>query len=588
LNYIGQKIGKYSIIRLIGEGGMASVYEGQHESLGTSSAIKVLNPILSTNPQIRERFKNEAKFMSSLKHPNIGIIHDFEESDTYLAIVMEMLDGQDLNALIKSRGRFSDSEVYDVFKQILSAFQYAHEKGIVHRDIKPSNIFILPNGHVKILDFGIAKLYGQGNEMTQTGTQMGTPIYMSPEQVKADKTIDHRSDIYSLGVTLFYALNGIPPYDGNTTSQFDIFNKIVYEPLPELPGNSYLNDLVKKACQKDRELRFQNCEEWLQQINKGVAPKTESLVGEKTVLSASSSDKTVVETPKGEKTVLGVEALEEKSVVDQMATDKTQIDITTLYPKEKPPEQLKNQGPFKNKNILFVIGIVAVLILVIVVMNDLYFQGGEKQNVENATAPPLIEDPVADINGTVYKTVVIGEQLWMSENLSVDKFRNGDLIPEAKTDAEWKRAGENKQPAWCYYQNDPKNGTIYGKLYNWFAVNDPRGLAPEGWHVPTDAEWGVLSNFLGGDEIAGKKMKSSSGWSENGNGDYSSGFSGLPGGDRYANGDFGNVGNYGCWWSSTEHSTFLAYSRNLLHESGYLLRYYSEKGKGLSVRCLRD
>jgi serine/threonine protein kinase len=260
---IENKIGKYKIIRLIGEGGMASVYEAEHEMLGTKVAIKVLNPILSANAQIKERFRNEAKLMASLDHPNITKVIDFDEQPQQLSIVMEFLNGEDLNDKIKRNGPLSEKEITDVFSQTLSAFQYAHEKGIVHRDIKPSNIFILKNGHVKILDFGIAKLFGQGNEMTQTGTQMGTPIYMSPEQVKADKSIDHRSDIYSLGVTMFYAINGKPPYNSDTDSQFDIFNKIVYEPLPELPGQGVFIELIKKSTQKDREQRFQSCKEWI-------------------------------------------------------------------------------------------------------------------------------------------------------------------------------------------------------------------------------------------------------------------------------------------------------------------------------------
>jgi serine/threonine protein kinase len=259
---INSTIGKYKITRLIGEGGMASVYEAEHEMLGTKVAVKVLNPVLSANAQIRERFKNEAKMMASFNHPNITRIIDFDDQPHQLSIVMEFLEGEDLNDKIKRNGPLSQQEVKDIFVQTLSAFQYAHEKGVVHRDIKPSNIYVLPNGHVKILDFGIAKLFGQGNEMTQTGTQMGTPIYMSPEQVRADKSIDHRSDIYSLGVTMFYAITGKPPYNSDTDSQFDIFNKIVFEPLPELPEIGNFDDFVKKACQKDREQRFQSCEEW--------------------------------------------------------------------------------------------------------------------------------------------------------------------------------------------------------------------------------------------------------------------------------------------------------------------------------------
>jgi serine/threonine protein kinase len=255
----------------------------------------VLNPILSANAQIKERFRNEAKLMASLDDPNITKVIDFDEQPQQLSIVMEYLNGEDLNQKIQRNGPLSEKEITDVFSQTLSAFQYAHEKGIVHRDIKPSNIFILPNGHVKILDFGIAKLFGQGNEMTQTGTQMGTPIYMSPEQVKADKSIDHRSDIYSLGVTLFFTINGKPPYNSDTDSQFDIFNKIVYESLPELTGASYLSELIKKACNKDRDHRFQYCQEWIDTWkNKQDSSK---ITIDKKVIETQVSDNTIVEYP---------------------------------------------------------------------------------------------------------------------------------------------------------------------------------------------------------------------------------------------------------------------------------------------------
>lgn len=258
---LDQIIGKYRLTRFIGEGGMANVYEGIHVTLGTKAAIKILNPILAKNDQFRQRFQNEAAFMASLNHPNITKVFDFEEDESHLAIVMELLEGMDLNDWVKEKGAFTFQAFKPIYDQILQAFNYAHNKGILHRDIKPSNIFIDPNGKVKILDFGIAKLFGTGNEMTQTGSQMGTPAYMSPEQVRADKSIDHRSDIYSLGVTLYFALAGKSPYDTENESQFDIFNKIVYENLPELKDNDLANRIIKKTCEKDRALRFQSVEE---------------------------------------------------------------------------------------------------------------------------------------------------------------------------------------------------------------------------------------------------------------------------------------------------------------------------------------
>jgi uncharacterized protein (TIGR02145 family) len=176
----------------------------------------------------------------------------------------------------------------------------------------------------------------------------------------------------------------------------------------------------------------------------------------------------------------------------------------------------------------------------------------------------------------------------MTRNLNVSSFRNGDPIPHAKTEEEWDRAAENSRPAWCYYKNDPANGEKYGKLYNWFAVNDPRGLAPEGWHIPNDEEWTILGDYLGGKKEAGTKMKSKQGWAEGGNGTNSSGFSGLPGGKRHGSGTFGDVDMYGRWWSSTDDAPNSTWSRFLIYDDGYLNRNWDIKGNGLSVRCRRD
>jgi uncharacterized protein (TIGR02145 family) len=204
---------------------------------------------------------------------------------------------------------------------------------------------------------------------------------------------------------------------------------------------------------------------------------------------------------------------------------------------------------------------------------------------EDATQIEPQSKNTEDINA---QTVTIGSQVWTSKNLNVDKFRNGDPIPEAKTDEEWKRAGENGQPAWCYYKNNPNNGTKYGKLYNWFAVNDSRGIAPNGWHVPSDVDWTILTDYLGGEKVAGTKMKSNSGWKNKGNGTNKNGFSGLPGGLRFGVGSFDYVGGLGYWWSSSEDDTADALFRYLSCGSGGVYRDSSGKKNGFSVRCLRD
>lgn len=153
--------------------------------------------------------------------------------------------------------------------------------------------------------------------------------------------------------------------------------------------------------------------------------------------------------------------------------------------------------------------------------------------------------------------VMIGRQVWMKRNLAVSTFSNGDTIQEAKTNKEWKAAFDQHRSVWCYYENDSINGSKYGKLYNWYAVNDPRGLAPRGWHIPSDKEWTILADTLG-EEKAGALLKNDSGWDspigKSGNGNNASGFSALPGGYRKGGssmGSFSGVGYSGLWWSST-------------------------------------
>lgn len=194
--------------------------------------------------------------------------------------------------------------------------------------------------------------------------------------------------------------------------------------------------------------------------------------------------------------------------------------------------------------------------------------------------------------------VKIGNQIWMSKNLDVSTFRNGEAIPEAKNWEEWRKAGTNKKAVWCYYENNPKNGKIYGKLYNWFAVNDPRGLAPKGYHIPSEGEWKILTDFLGGEDFVGKKMKSTSGWKFDNDGQYpynyngtnSSGFNGLPGGYCSYSQEFNytSKGTVGTFWSSAEYNSDLAWHLTLLGGQLNVLRNFEDKAGGKSVRCIKD
>jgi uncharacterized protein (TIGR02145 family) len=174
----------------------------------------------------------------------------------------------------------------------------------------------------------------------------------------------------------------------------------------------------------------------------------------------------------------------------------------------------------------------------------------------------------------------------MSQNLDVSAFRNGDPIPEVESKEEWVKAGNDKKPAWCYYNGKDENGSNYGKLYNWYAVNDSRGLAPKGWHIPTDSEWTVLTNFLGSN--AAKKMKSATEWENNGNGDNNSGFAAFPAGHRLATGEFYGIGQFCFFWSATDYITGSAWYRTLNYHDVSAGRDNNAEGFGFSVRCIRN
>jgi uncharacterized protein (TIGR02145 family) len=193
---------------------------------------------------------------------------------------------------------------------------------------------------------------------------------------------------------------------------------------------------------------------------------------------------------------------------------------------------------------------------------------------------------VTDVDGNTYYTVQIGTQCWTQSNLKVSKYRNGDNIPTGLSNQDWSSTSSG---AYAIYGNNNANDALYGKLYNWYAVNDSRGLCPVGWHVPSDAEWSTLTNSLGGASVAGGKMKSTTGWnSPNTGATNSSGFTGLPGGNRDSGGGFYYLGSFGYWWSSSVAGSGDAWVRGLDFISASAYRYNFDHRYGFSVRCARD
>ncbi len=265
-------LSKYKIQKVLGEGGMGKVYLAFDSQSGQKLAIKELFPEQAGDPNIRKRFQREAKALSALNHPNIVKFYEFMEHDNSAFLVMEYAEGQSLDSYItKVSGPIPEAKAIDIMAQILLAFSYAHDKGIVHRDIKPNNIIISPTMGVKILDFGIAKIERDSDaKLTQVGTILGTSCYMSPEQAQG-LSIDHRTDIYSLGILLFHVITGKPPYDIHAVSDIDIRINIIRNPLPQVKdvyGNvsDHIQKVIDTATNKNMTRRYQNCREFVEAL----------------------------------------------------------------------------------------------------------------------------------------------------------------------------------------------------------------------------------------------------------------------------------------------------------------------------------
>ncbi len=273
---IGSRFDRYEIIAPLGAGGMGEVYLARDSRLERKIAIKLLPPEFLRDPARLQRFETEAKAVSTLNHPNIITIHEIGDADDRLFITTEFVEGQTVRQML-SRGRIAPQLTIEIAIQIASALAAAHQAGIVHRDIKPENVMIRPDGIVKVLDFGLAKLterqpVDSDPEAptaqlldTDPGTVMGTATYMSPEQARGLR-VDARSDIFSLGVVLYEMLTGMPPFDGPTPA--DIMSQVLNHEPPQLSTLAggipvELQRIVTKAMRKDREERYQTTKDLL-------------------------------------------------------------------------------------------------------------------------------------------------------------------------------------------------------------------------------------------------------------------------------------------------------------------------------------
>ncbi len=275
---VGRRVkGRYEILKRVGQGGMGAVYLAEQVGLGHKVALKFLNRELSQDPELVRRFLNEAKSYARVSHPNAVALHDFgQDEEGNLFIGMEFVEGNDLRRLLTEKRRLPLHDALEIVLQVADVLAFAHEKGVIHRDLKPENIIVrqgMRGLHVKVLDFGIARLIEEGQaRLTAQGTIAGTPRYMSPEQVEG-KEIDSRVDVYALGLLFYEMLTGTHPFEGTTIPE--ILRKQVMQPMPRLTAAGIdapeLEAVILRATAKNREERFRSMTE-LAQAASGAVP----------------------------------------------------------------------------------------------------------------------------------------------------------------------------------------------------------------------------------------------------------------------------------------------------------------------------
>ncbi|MGD2176003.1 MAG: serine/threonine-protein kinase [Candidatus Brocadiaceae bacterium] len=337
-----KSIGQCRIEKKIGEGGMGSVYLGRHKTLDIPRAIKVLPKHIDLkDPEYSQRFFREARIAAHLRHPNMVQVHECGAEEGYYYLIMDYVEGPTCRELVEQQGKLDWREAVRVTRQIGEGLKYAADQGIIHRDVTPGNIIIDSDGTAKITDLGLAKETAtDATGLTRSGASLGTPYYMSPEQINSARDVDFRTDIYSLGATLYHMVCGTVPYTGTT---FEVMTKQVREPLPspkkhvpDLPDD--LCDILRKMMAKSPEDRYSNYDALTEDL--------ESLLDGKPVSAAGFRDQSMVDV---QEMPAGVEG----EPIDR-ALEKTQI--------ANPP----GRG---NRRLLIALVVVGVLIALAIVLS---------------------------------------------------------------------------------------------------------------------------------------------------------------------------------------------------------------------------
>ena len=336
----GTLIGRYEIVRRLGRGGMGSVYLARHRDLDRSVALKVLRESVD-DQMLRERFAREARSVARLDHPNIVRVYDFGYHDEQPYLAMEYVPGDTLADRLRPRAPLPVADVLRWMEQLCAALEHAHASNIVHRDVKPPNLIISPDGVLKVLDFGIARM--AGSTLTDAGLMVGTLNYMSPEQIEG-RPVDHRTDIFSAGLVLYEALTGRQAFPG--TMQDGVLNAVlkgspppVYELQPRLPAG--IGAIVTKAIQKRSANRYQDFGEFaraIRQIRDGSETSSASAEdGIDTLRVTGPPVSTPVEEPPAAPTELVLQALSGKDAMRDQGATSTLAYATTVIRRDRRP-----------------------------------------------------------------------------------------------------------------------------------------------------------------------------------------------------------------------------------------------------------
>lgn len=370
--------GRYRVLEKIAQGGMGKVYHALQEDLGREVAVKILSPVLAEDPSFRERFRQEALVIADLSHPHVINVIGIEKYRDSFCIVMEYLKGRSLQELVDEEGALQSRRVAKIGAAVADALHYAHQKEIVHRDVKPDNVMILEDGGIKVMDFGIAQ-WSSSSVRTETGMRLGTPLFMSPEQIRG-KGVDARSDIYSLGLTLYYAATGRPAWDASNAVDMALLQEKPPPPpslyIPGIPEE--LERIILKCIKLRPRERYQSAREVASDLKNFISdffgkPSTE-VIPEKT--PPSRKEATQIQKP-----------------------DKYRIPKEEPAPKSAEPEEVeeeqeipvvKQEAGIKGLRILVLAGAVFVLIAVLAVT---YAPDKKTGGTPSLTEPAPVETP---------------------------------------------------------------------------------------------------------------------------------------------------------------------------------------------------